>query len=168
MIWQPGKVPFTVEKNRWPSALVLYIMAHVKPGLPEHYRVQWHNIVGKTPWLATRNHLSQDELCRFYQEPDPDTPSELELAMEDVYHRSVEDAAQRESGSRSLPPSHAGEAETRNSLGPQPLPHKDKPSSQPHEQEDQPHKFQPGPNWLIVTASKRGHSPLGRRLGSIP
>ena len=38
-------------------------------------------------------------------------------------------------------PSHAGEAETRNPLGPQPLPHEDKPSSQPHEQEDRYHKF---------------------------
>ena len=36
-----------------PSALILYIMEHVNPGLPEHYQVQWHNIVGKTPWLAT-------------------------------------------------------------------------------------------------------------------
>ena len=43
-------------KTRRPSALVLYIMEHVNPGLPELYRVQWHNIVGKTPWLATQNH----------------------------------------------------------------------------------------------------------------
>ena len=86
-------------KTRRPSALVLYIMAHVNPGLPEHYRVEWHNIVGKTPWLATQNHLSQDEFHHFYREPGLDIPSELELAMGDAYHRSVEDAAQRESGS---------------------------------------------------------------------
>ena len=36
-----------------PSALILYIMEHVNLGLLEHYRVQWHNIVGKTPWLTT-------------------------------------------------------------------------------------------------------------------
>ena len=59
-----------------PSVLVLYIMERVNPGLPEHYWVQWHNIVGKTPWLAAWDHLSQDELCQFYQEPGPDTPSE--------------------------------------------------------------------------------------------
>ena len=39
-------------KTRKPSALVLYIMEHVNPGLPEPYRVHWHNIVGKTLWLA--------------------------------------------------------------------------------------------------------------------
>ena len=127
-----------------PSALVLYIMAHVNPGLPEHYRVQWHNIVGKMPWLTTQNHLSQDELCCFYQEPDLDTPSELERVTEDVYRWQVEDAAQRESGGHSLPLFHAGEAETRNSPGLQPHSHEDKLSSQPPEQEDQPHKFQPG------------------------
>ena len=41
-------------KTRKPSALVLYIMEHVNPGLPEPYWVHWHNIVGKTPWLAFR------------------------------------------------------------------------------------------------------------------
>ena len=91
------------RKTQWPSALMLYIMAHVNLGLLEHYQVQWHNIVGKMPWLAARNHLSQDELCCFYQEPDPDTPSELELATEEVYHRTVKNAAQRELGGHSIP-----------------------------------------------------------------
>ena len=36
------------------SALMLYIMEHVNPGLPEHYWVQWPNIVGKTPWLTAQ------------------------------------------------------------------------------------------------------------------
>ena len=144
-----------------PSALVLYITAHVNPGLLEHYRVQWHNIVGKTPWLAARNHLCQDELCHFYQEPDLDNPSELEWATEDVYCWQVEDAAQRELGGHLLPPSRAGEAETRNSPGLQPPSHEDKPSSQPPEQEDQPHKFQPGPDWHMVTPSKTGLSTKG-------
>ena len=78
--------------------------------------------------------MSQDELHRFYQELDPDTPSELEWVTEDVYRQQVEDAAQKELGGHSLPPSRAGEAETQNSLGPQPPSHEDKPSSQPPEQ----------------------------------
>ena len=59
-------------------------MAHVNPGLLEGHRVHWHEIVGKTPWLATQNHLSKDEFQHFYQEPSPEVSSELELAMEDV------------------------------------------------------------------------------------
>ena len=46
-------------KTRWPSALLLYIMVHVNPGLLEHYRVHWHNIVGKMPWLATQKPREQ-------------------------------------------------------------------------------------------------------------
>ena len=144
-----------------PSALVLYIMEQVNPGLPEHYWMQWHNIVGKTPWLAARNDLSQDELCRFYQKPGPDTPSELEWATEDVYHWQVEDAAQRELGGHLLPLSRAGEAETKNSPGPQSPSHEDQHSSQPPEQEDWPHKFQPGLDWHMVTPSKTGPSTEG-------
>ena len=36
-------------KTRWPSALVLYIMEHVNPGLPEGFQVEWLSIVGSTP-----------------------------------------------------------------------------------------------------------------------
>ena len=90
-------------KTRRYSALVLYIMVRVNPGLPEHYQVHWHNIVGKTPWLVTRNHMSKDEFQRFYQEPYPEKPLELELATEDVYRWLVEYAAQKEVGGQSLP-----------------------------------------------------------------
>ena len=45
-------------KTRQPRALILYIMEHINPALLEHYQVQWHNIVGKTPWLTARDHLS--------------------------------------------------------------------------------------------------------------
>ena len=83
-------------KTRKPSALVLYIMEHVNSGLPEPYRVHWHNIVGKTLWLAFREHLNRGELQRFYQEPGLDNPSEPEKATEDVYRWAVEDAAQQE------------------------------------------------------------------------
>ena len=153
-------------KTHRPSAFVLYIMVHVNLGLPEHYRVQWSNIVGKTPWLAARAHLSPDEFCHFYQEPGPDNLSELEQATEDVYHQQVKDAAQREVGDHPLPPSRA---ETRNPPGPQPPSHEDKPSPQPPEQEDWPHKFQPGPDWQMVTPSKTGSSTEGAQpAGTLP
>ena len=64
-------------KTRRPSALILYIMEHINPGLLEPYRVQWHNIVRKTPWPATRDHLNREELDRFYHEPGPEISSEL-------------------------------------------------------------------------------------------
>ena len=90
-------------KTRKPSALVLYIMEHVNPGLLEPYRVHWPNIVGKTLWLAFWDHLSRDELKRFYQEPGPDDPLELEQATEDVCCQADEDAAQREELDRPIP-----------------------------------------------------------------
>ena len=78
--------------------------------------------------------------------------------MEDVYHRAVEDAAQRELGDQPIPPSHADEAQKRNSPGPQLPQYEDVPGLQPQQplpiQEDQPHKFKPGPNWAMVTKSK--------------
>ena len=83
-------------KTRKPSALVLYIMEHINPGLLENYQVQWHNIVGRTPWLAARDHMSREELDHFYHEPGPEVELELERATKDVYHRAVEDAAQWE------------------------------------------------------------------------
>ena len=143
-------------------------MEHVNPGLPEHYHVQWPNIVGKTPWLAARNHLSKDEFHRFYQEPGLDTPSELEQATEDVYHWQVEDEAQRESDGHSLPPSCADGAEIRNSPGPQPPSHEGQQSSQPPKQEDRPHKFQPRPDWHMVTPSNTGSSTVGVQPGLDP
>ena len=152
-----------------PSALILYIMEHVNPGLPEHYWVQWPNIVGKTPWLAAWNHLSKDEFrCWFYQEPGLDTPSELEQATEDIYRWQVEDEAQRESDGHSLPPFRADGAEIRNSLGPQPPSHEGQQSSQPPKQEDRPHKFQPGPDWHMVTPSNTGSSTEGVQPGLNP
>ena len=87
--------------------------------------------------------MSQDELHWFYQELGSDTPSELEQATEDVYHRQVKDAAQRESGGHSLPLSHTEGAETQNSPGLQSPSHEDQQGSRPPEQEDWPHKFSP-------------------------
>ena len=141
-----------------PSALVLYIMEHVNPGLPEPYRVHWPNIVGKTPWLAFQDHLSGDELKQFYQEPGLDDPSELEQATKDVCHRADEDAAQQEELDRPIPPSRADEAQTQNSPGVQLPDYEDTPDSQtqpaPSMSLDRPHKFEPGPDWTKITESR--------------
>ena len=83
-------------KTRKPSALVLYIMEHVNPGLLEPYQEHWHNIVGKSLWLAFWKSLNREEMQRFYQEPEPDGPSGLEKATKDVYLWAVEDAARWE------------------------------------------------------------------------
>ena len=145
-------------KTRKPSALVLYIMEHVNPGLPEPYQVHWPNTVWKTPWLAFRDHLSGDELKRFYQEPGPDDPSELEQATEDVCRWADEDVAQWEELDRPIPPSHANEAQTRNSLGVQLPDYEDTPDSQtqpaPSMSPDRPHKFGRGPDWTKITESR--------------
>ena len=69
----------------WPSALVLYIMEHVNPGLPEHFRVEWLSIVGSTPWLAARDHMTPENKDRFNNEPLLDLATDLEVATEEVY-----------------------------------------------------------------------------------
>ena len=143
-----------------PSALILYIMECVNPGLPEDFQVHWPNIVGKTPWLAAQDHMSQDELHRFSQEPGLDTLSELEQATEDVYRRQVEEEAQRKSGGPSLPPTNADGAEIWNSPNPQPPSHGDQQNPQPPKPEAQPHKFQPRLDWHMVTPSKAGLSTI--------
>ena len=91
--------------------------------------------------------------------------SELELATEDVYCRSVEDAAQRMVGGQSLPPSHA-KAEARNSPGPQLLSHEDmsEPQSFPV-REDRPHKFHRGPDSTMITANKTSLGTEGAQPG---
>ena len=145
-------------KTHKPSALVLYIMEHVNPGLSEPYQVHWHNIVGKTPWLVFRETLNGEELQRFYQEPEQEDPSELEKATEDVYHRAVEDAAQWEGVDRPIPQSRTDEAETWNSPGVQLPDYEDTPDCQTQPAAsvlpDQAHKFKPGPDWTKITESR--------------
>ena len=68
-----------------PSALVLYIMERVNPGLPEHLRVEWLSIVGSTPWLAARDHMTLENKDRFNNEPLSDLATDLEVATEEVY-----------------------------------------------------------------------------------
>ena len=80
-------------KTHRPSALVLYIMEHVNPGLLEGFRVEWLSIVGSTPWLISQNHMSQEELDRFYSEPPLTVPSDLEVAMEEVHDKECQDSA---------------------------------------------------------------------------
>ena len=95
------------RKTHQPSALVLYIMEHVNPGLPEGFRVEWLSIVGSTPWLISRNHMSQEELDRFYSEPPPTVPSDLEVAMEEVHDKGCWESAQRTD--QPIPPSRVEE-----------------------------------------------------------
>ena len=70
---------------RWPSALVLYIMECVNPGLPEHFWVEWSSIVGSTPWLAAQDHMTPENKDRFNNEPLSDLATDLEVATEEVY-----------------------------------------------------------------------------------
>ena len=95
---------------------------------------------------------------RFYQEPEPDDPSELEKATEDVYRRAVEDAAQQEGVDCPIPPSRANKAQTRNSPGVQLPDYEDTPDRQtqqaPSTLLDRAHKFEPGPDWTKIMESR--------------
>ena len=62
-----------------PSTLVEYIMFRVNPGLDDGFQIEWPSIVGSTLWLATQQHLSQEEFDQFYGEV-PGKLSELEQA----------------------------------------------------------------------------------------
>ena len=94
----------------------------------------------------------------FYQEPEPDDPSELEKATEDVYHRAAENAAQQEGVDRPIPPSRTDKAQTRNSPGVQLPDYKDTPDRQtqqaPSMPPDRAHKCEPGPDWTKITESQ--------------
>ena len=94
-------------RTRQPSAPVLYIMEHVNLGLPEGFRVEWPSIVGCTPWLISRNHMNQEELDRFYSEPLPTEPSDLEVAMEEVHDKGCRESTQRTD--QPIPPSRVEE-----------------------------------------------------------
>ena len=124
----------------------------------------WQNTMARCPESFKQRWISSG----FNQEPGPDTPSELEQATEDIYRRQVKDEAQRESDGHSLPPSCADGAEIRNSPGLQPPSHEGQQSSQPPEQEDRPHKFQPRPDWHMVTPSSTGSSTVGVQPGLDP
>ena len=137
-------------RTRQPSALVLYIMEHVNPGLPEGFRVEWPSIVGSTPWLISRNHMSQEELDRFYSEPLLTVPSDLEVAMEEVNDKGCRESTQRTD--QPIPPSRAEETPQE---PPGMLPQVTE-EAQPSFTEERPHKFVPDSNWTIVTGSQTG------------
>ena len=85
--------------------MVLYIMDWVNLGLQEGFYVEWASIVGNTPWIATWQHASEEELQWFYSKLTPDLPSELKLATEDVWHQIAEEASRIDSGNQSMAPS---------------------------------------------------------------
>ena len=124
-------------------------MHRMNPGLEEGFQVEWTSIVGGAPWITTREHLSVEELQWFYDELGPQVPSELELAMEDVWCCTVEEAARRDSGNQSVAPSRAKEVLPWNSPGQQQ-------QQQPTEPEEWPHKFQLGPDWVQVSLDNTG------------
>ena len=138
------------RRTRQPSALVLYIMEHVNPGLPESSRVEWPSIVGSTPWLISWNHMNQEELDCFYSEPPPTEPSDLEVAMEEVHDKGCWESAQRTN--QPVPPSRAEEAP------PEPLDTLPQVTeeAQPSFTGERPHKFVPDSNWMMVTGSQTG------------
>ena len=65
--------------------------------------MEWSGIVGYTPWLATQDHMSEEDLRQFYDEPAPDVLSELEEATKDVWHCTIEDMAGQDQGKPWLP-----------------------------------------------------------------
>ena len=83
------------RRVRQPSTLVLYIMEHVNPGLPEHFRVEWPSIVGSTPSLAAQDHMILEDKDRFNNETLSDLATDLEVATEEVYERHAWERAQR-------------------------------------------------------------------------
>ena len=141
-------------KTRWSSALVLYIMEHVNPGLPEGFRVEWPSIVGSTPWLISQNHMSREELDRFYSEPLPTVASDLEVAMEEVHDKECQDSTRRTGSDQPIPPSRVEETP----LDPPGMPPQLTGEAQPSLTEERPHKFVPDSNWTLITGSQTGTS----------
>ena len=74
----------------------------------------------------------------------------------------MEDAAWREAGNQPMPPSRANKEQPRNQLGQQPQPLQNSPEQQPPqpspsaEPKEWPHKFQLGPDWVMVTKRDAG------------
>ena len=140
-------------KTHWPSALVLYIMEHVNPGLPEGFRMQWPSIVGSTPWLISWNHMSREELDWFYSEPLPTVPSDLEVAMEEVHDKECQDSARRTSSDQPIPPSRC----RRNASGTtgHTVPGHRRGSAITHRRTNSISSV-PDSNWTLITRSQTG------------
>ena len=137
-------------KTHRPSTLVLYIMEHVNPGLPEGFRVKWPSIVGSTPWLISRNHMSWEELDQFYSEPLLTVASDLEVATEEVHDKECQDSARRTGSDQPIPPSRVEEMPREPPGTPPQVTRKVQPSLM----EEQPHKFVANSNWTLITGSQ--------------
>ena len=94
--------------------------------------------------------MSQEELDRFYSEPLPTVPSDLEVAMEEVHDKGCRESAQRTD--QPIPPSRVEEM-PQEPLGTWPQVTEE---AQPSFTEERPHKFIPDSNSMIVTGSQTG------------
>ena len=137
------------RKTRWPSTLVLYIMDCVNSGLLEHFWVEWSSIVGSTPWLISQNHMTWEELDRFYSEP-PAVVSDLEVATKEVYDQNCQENAQREGSDQPIPPSRAEEESPDLPV----MPPQVAEGVQLSLPEERPHKFVLGGGWTMITESR--------------
>ena len=124
-----------------PSALVLYIMERVNPGLPEHFRIEWPSIMGSTPWLAAQDHMTLEDKDRFNNEPLSNVATDLEVAMEEVHERQVWERAQRVAADQPEDMSHEPAMAPSQATGEASLP----------PPEECPHKFVPDSNWTMLT-----------------
>ena len=124
-----------------PSALVLYIMECVNPGLPEYFRVEWPSIMGSTPWLAARDHMTPENKDRFNNEPLSDLATDFEVATEEVYESHIQERAQRVAADQSEDTSHEPVIAPPQATGEASLP----------ALEERPHKFVPDSNWTMLT-----------------
>ena len=140
------------RKTCQPSALVLYIMEHANPGLPKGFRVEWPSIVRSTPWLIARNHMSQEELDRFYSEPPSTVVSDLEVAMEEVHDKECQDSTWRTGSDQPIPPSRAEDTP----WDPPGMLPQATGEAHPSLTEEWLHKFIPDSNWTLITGSQTG------------
>ena len=94
--------------------------------------------------------MSQEELDRFYSEPPPTVPSDLEVAMEEVHDKGCRESAKRTD--QPIPPSRAEETPQE----PPGMPPQVTREAQPSLMEERPHKFIPDSNWTLITGSQTG------------
>ena len=114
--------------------------------------MEWPSIVGSTSWLISQNHMSREELDRFYSEPPPTVPSDLEVAMEEVHDKECQDSTWRTGSDQPIPPSRADKMPWE---PPGTLPQVTR-EAQPSLMEERPHKFIPDSNWMLITGSQTG------------
>ena len=99
-----------------------------------------------------QNHMNREELDRFYSEPLPTVPSDLEVATEEVHDKECQDSTQR--ANQPIPPSRVEETPQ----GPPGMLPQATREAQPPPMEERPHKFVPDSNWTLITRSQTGAS----------